>query len=457
MTSAADKSQKQVIFTGVAGRYVRLRALTEVNGGPWTNVAELNVFGTPAWTGILAPSRAIDWSTAGVTGGIPNRTTICATIDPYDGPADTINNAIQNCPEGQLVKLNAGTFNLTNGIKFNGQGEITLRGAGPDQTFLIFSGGVECKGPNADICVDGNDFSYYVLQPPDHVADLTGGGPWPAGTTQITLSTTAGLQPGMFMVLDLLDDVADTGELLVCSVPMACASQGSGGAGRANREQEQFVRITSINGNLVTFTPGLYMPNWRGSQSPQAFWGTPFAYVSGVGVEDLSMTHSGGGTQSGIRLAFASGSWIRNVRSLNVAPLNNPRNHVWLYESPHNTVRDSYFYGANCGDQSYGIEEYMTSDNLIENNILHHIAAPLQSNTGSGSVFGYNYSFDDCFTGVPAGSNPGWQQASSYLHGAGTGMVLHEGNIGSGFEGDVVHGSQLRHGISQLLERVGTR
>jgi hypothetical protein len=45
MTSAADKSQKQVTFTGKAGRYVRLRALTELNGGPWTNVAELNVLG----------------------------------------------------------------------------------------------------------------------------------------------------------------------------------------------------------------------------------------------------------------------------------------------------------------------------------------------------------------------------------------------------------------------------
>ena len=45
MTSGSDKTQKQVTFTGTAGRYVRLRALTEVNGGPWTNVAEFYVLG----------------------------------------------------------------------------------------------------------------------------------------------------------------------------------------------------------------------------------------------------------------------------------------------------------------------------------------------------------------------------------------------------------------------------
>ena len=36
-------TEKQVTFTAKTGQYVRLRALTEVNGQPWTTVAELNV------------------------------------------------------------------------------------------------------------------------------------------------------------------------------------------------------------------------------------------------------------------------------------------------------------------------------------------------------------------------------------------------------------------------------
>src|SRR5437667_5594768 len=32
-----------------------------------------------AWSGIISPGRAIDWSRAGVTGGIPQRATNCST------------------------------------------------------------------------------------------------------------------------------------------------------------------------------------------------------------------------------------------------------------------------------------------------------------------------------------------------------------------------------------------
>ncbi|GIG62496.1 hypothetical protein Lfu02_68680 [Longispora fulva] len=39
-------TERTVTFTGKSGRYVRLRALSEVNGNPWTSVAELNVGGT---------------------------------------------------------------------------------------------------------------------------------------------------------------------------------------------------------------------------------------------------------------------------------------------------------------------------------------------------------------------------------------------------------------------------
>ena len=45
-TLAADTTEKTVRFTAKTGRYVRLVALSEMNGKPWTSAAELNVFGT---------------------------------------------------------------------------------------------------------------------------------------------------------------------------------------------------------------------------------------------------------------------------------------------------------------------------------------------------------------------------------------------------------------------------
>ena len=40
-TFANNASQKEVRFTAKTGQYLRLRALSEVNGNPWTTAAEI--------------------------------------------------------------------------------------------------------------------------------------------------------------------------------------------------------------------------------------------------------------------------------------------------------------------------------------------------------------------------------------------------------------------------------
>ena len=193
------------------------------------------------------------------------------------------------------------------------------------------------------------------------------------------------------------------------------------------------MKVTAINGNTVVITPGLYMPNWRSSQSPQVWWSTDTP-ISMSGIENLSLDHAGSGTtiESGIYFFNASNCWVRNVRSLNAN-----RNHVWLYQSAHLTVRDSYFYGtAHAASESYAIEQFMTSDNLIENNIFQHITAPMQNVGATGSVFGYNFAVDDYY-----GVAPAWQQSSSYHHAAGNSFFLWEGNDGPGLTADDIHGS----------------
>src|SRR5437660_816727 len=152
---------------------------------------------TPAhaqlWSGIIDPSRAIDWSQAGVTGGIPNRTTICSSIVPYTGTAATINNAIASCPSGQVVSLRAGTFNLSTGINFGGKSNVTLRGAGPDQTTLVFNGSDGCALP-ADVCIIGSSTLNWANIPPNQIANWTAG--YAKGTTQITLDAIGNLTVG---------------------------------------------------------------------------------------------------------------------------------------------------------------------------------------------------------------------------------------------------------------------
>jgi hypothetical protein len=70
-------------------------------------------------------------------GGIPTRTTICQTVSPTgiipptaSDDANTINNAINNCPAGEVVQLAAGTFQLDTSENIILDKGITLRGTG---------------------------------------------------------------------------------------------------------------------------------------------------------------------------------------------------------------------------------------------------------------------------------------------------------------------------------------
>ena len=76
-----------------------------------------------------------NWKNAGLqsVGGIPNRTTVCATVNPKGGGADDLANiqsAINNCPAGEVVQLGAGTFTISMSEYINLDRGITLRGSG---------------------------------------------------------------------------------------------------------------------------------------------------------------------------------------------------------------------------------------------------------------------------------------------------------------------------------------
>ena len=65
-TFANTGVEKQVLFSPKTGQYIRLRALSEVNGKPWTSVAELNVL--QSGTGVnQAPDGVIDSPAANTT------------------------------------------------------------------------------------------------------------------------------------------------------------------------------------------------------------------------------------------------------------------------------------------------------------------------------------------------------------------------------------------------------
>lgn len=386
-----------------------------------------------SWSSILSNDRAANWSSAGAT--IGNSTTQCGpTIAPYSGSASTINSAIASCASGQFVQLGAGTFTLSSGINFANKSNVTVRGAGAADsggTILTFTGDVSCGGFPAVICV-GNADTNWVGGPANGPINWTGG--YSNGTTTITLaSTPTNLRVGNLILLDQNNSstIDQWPDMWVCVAASICSQEGGGAGGRSGRTQLFHATVTNVNGTSVTIAEPLNMPNWRSSQSTQAWWAT--TNISGVGIENIQIRAGSSPAQWGIVFNNAKQSWVKGVQSRNTK-----RAHVMMVLSNHITVRDSYFYGtANSSSQSYGVENYSATSSLIENNIFHHIVAPLMFNGPSiGSVASYNYAFDHYYTGSPI-----TMMGTIWMHEGGTDKVLIEGNSGTAFFGDAVHGN----------------
>jgi hypothetical protein len=388
------------------------------------SVAANPVHAEPLTTALTAAGRMIDWGRAGVTGGIPDRTAVCATLGP-DATAARINDAIAACRNG-VVSLGPGVFRLTAGITFSGSRDVTLRGAGPDRTIVQFTAQDPCGGLHADVCVRGESRVWSGNVPGDNVRSWRGG--FASGATEITLDSTSGISVGLMLILDQLDDEADTKGVYVCAT-LACSQEG-GPAGRPGRAQQQFVRVTAIEGDRVRISPGLHMVNWRASRQPQAWWWG--ASAVGIGVERMTLDHSASPAITGVGFHNSHDSWLRDVKSLNAG-----RNHVWLNQAARIDVRHSYFYGTkNAASQSYGVELFGTSDDLVVNNIFERVTAPIMTGNSAGVVVAYNYMTDMRYT-VSHWMMAGLQGS----HDAGTGMNLFEGNVGTGFLMDTYHGT----------------
>jgi hypothetical protein len=96
-----------------------------------------------------------NWKMAGLqsVGGIPTRTTVCATVNPLGGGQDdftNIQNAINNCPAGEVVQFAAGAFQveiadlpiqISTGISLRGTGNCSGASSPYCQTSLTVSNG----------------------------------------------------------------------------------------------------------------------------------------------------------------------------------------------------------------------------------------------------------------------------------------------------------------------------
>ncbi len=423
--------KKTAVFAGIL-----LVALFAVVAMPMLGVQSAKA-ATP-WTGILDPTRAIDWSTAGA-GTIPARTTICSTLGTA-GQASSfiqsvtvaqINSALASCPSGQTVLLNPGTYN-TNGGTITIPSNVTLRGSSPTKT-VVMETTVPTTGFHPVIQF-GTQASYpFGPEPNSGVSTAITGGT-AQGSRQITLTSTSGISVGTLLMLTQQDlsYMTENGSNGTCT----WCNGGVTGAG----DSGQTVQVTAISGNTVTISDPLYIAY---TNSPMAY---PFrAGAVSAGLENLKISASnaevanvnGVGYSPNIQMTGTIYSWVKNVESDF-----SEGDHLQALYSMHNTVRDSFFHdGFNHGPGTTDDDLLLAtkaSANLIENNIWwrQHIGVSLDWGA-SGNVISYNY-----FTG--AYNTPAPNAAETWgpdYHGAHPMMNLFEGNISSRWSADETHGS----------------
>jgi hypothetical protein len=403
-------------------------------------VAAIAVVSAHAQSAIPA-ARSVDWTHAGIPGGIPSANwPIYKTISP-SGTADdsvAIQNAINAAPAGSVVVLTAGTFKLhRSSVVCQGKSDdfgsgvyeaglcltdksVVLRGAGPDQTMLQY-------GDGASIISMGRT---YTSSSNVTFVNITSSAS--KGATQITLASVSGISTGKYLVVTQhnVNDPAD-GTPLVNNVGYADSCSYCG-HDLPNNSQTQIDRVTAVSGNTVTLERPLYFDY---TNTPQVF---ALSLVESVGLENLrvsSTASSGTGLQyKNVNLESCAHCWVHNVQSDWAVD----KSHIYMSDTYGCEISNNYVhdgYNHNTGSLYAILLEFRNSENLIQNNIEVRGRHGLIMTGSSGNVLAYNYLLDD-YMGEYHNSLP-----ESTTHGAHPYMNLWEGNVMGNVEFDNAHGS----------------
>jgi len=397
-----------------------------------------------AWSSILASSRAINWTSAGLPATLPDgettpnpwtpptRTQCGSTISASGDPTtDTtnVNNALAACASGHYVLLAAGSFTFNSNIIFYTQNGVTLRGSGAQSTIVTLTG-------TAMIQMGG---AYGTT-----TCTWTSG--FAQGATSLTMSGCSGptLVAGELALLQQCDtgfsgagcttgSSVDNGGLYVCGNTSACIRAGEGTG--TPESQSQAVYVTSVTNKgggsyTVNFTPGLYMPNWSSSNSPtvNATPGAKTSSVYGNGIEDMTLYNTGTANFS-VNFNISYASWVKGVRFLGsgaITPLG-------MYNDKNSLVMNNYIFADVALGSNYppAMQEGGDSDDLVINNFMTSGVPWEGTGSAEGNVVAYNYS-RDTFTAYVI---------DFFEHNAGSAFMMYEGNQTGSFQDDDTHGT----------------
>ena len=398
-------------------------------------VSYQDIYAESLGPGLIPASRRTVWN-PGIPGGIPNRTRIYTTLSPSGGD-DTaaIQNALNNCPFDEVVKLAAGEFNVARTISIGSH--RVLRGSGSSgssQTKIRFTGGTEFGGAQV--------FSIGSASYPNEYGDWTRAvSGYKKGSTAITVADASRYQAGEYIYLvqrdtgnpDWLERGNSTWDKITPNTP--------GNPWNDFASLGQIGRITSVSGNVLNLESRVHY-DFSAACDPYVTRvkasGTPTEYA---GIEDLYIYRTQRSlSQGGWSIGFyeAAFSWAKNcevykgegrmismVRAYRCIVQSCFVHHSWNYAS------GALSYAASIGLYS--------ADNLWENNIFWYFNGGITLEGCVGNVFAYNYINS---TWLDQGDQMA-QMSSGGSHFAWPTANLFEGNYATKFAFDNFHGNSF--------------
>jgi hypothetical protein len=461
-------------------------------GGPlWANIL-LPTYGAGAGTFLSSgsPARvAIDWTRAGIPGGIPTGWTQSGSTISAGASVATIQAALNACGTNHYVLLGAGTF--TNTATVTVPSNCKLLGGGPSSTIFNLTG----SSPACAVALG----SCTAFPTAANAVSVTSGAT--AGSTSLVVSSNSNFVNGQYFTLSELN-----------LWPFVSTSGGPGGGnctfcgiynwGPLNgttRSRMQTVHITNISGTTITFSPALFsdythtLPNWAGT--------TNFGYASYItngGHFYLETANNGSPyncTTAGSTPTFSTsggtvGDGSCDWQDQGTGTTTQPQALPWTATAVNAGVEGIQFVSNNTGygevvgmaqcadcweaynetnyvdgdisDVQYGFQDVVfenyfsnsyghtpgghdscvnlnggTSNSLVENNIFERLHVSIILETGaSGNVLAYNFMQSNFDSSAPFGAVFG----AIDLHSPMPQFNLVEGNVGATITDDSTWG-----------------
>jgi hypothetical protein len=407
----------------------------------------------PATAQIIPPDRQVDWTQAGIPGGIPNRTNIWVNVltttnsvlkcaaDGVTDDSQAIYTALYYCPSNMVVYMPAGNYCFSHRVYLASYNGVTLRGDGIGKTVIldnVVGGSLFSLGSGVGY---GNGFSHYLGT--NSVFGLLSG--YTKGSSNLMV---AGLSnPGMTLTVGQLVQVSESNDWFVTSLGANGQNYFSGITSDGQHCLDQMAQITAISGNNITIWPPLGF-TYSNALNP-VLYVQEFA-AQGVknvcrqdGFEGFTITNSlGAASQKHVfDIYCAVQCWWSNVEIVNC------KNYAGFFDDCLQCQIDGCWIHATSTNyiyyQNYGLETEFATFCLFQNNIFDGFFEALQIDSGGcGNVVFANFFTNYCNVQALGGADAGrLQPCISVSHGAYPMMNLIEGNVGMAVQADFYWGS----------------